>query len=342
MARTYFERTIPNEMRALQLDQYISDAFEAIQSLKVVSKPVPKPSSGQVLIRVEAAPCNPSDLLFLQGRYGKRKTLPAVPGWEGAGLVVAGNGFMAKWLKGKRVAFSNQSDQGGTWAEYCVADAHMCVPLKDNVSSDQGASLLINPLTALGLFESVDKAFIQNAAASQVGKMILSLAQERDIPGIHIVRKKEQETLLKDLGAKIVLNSETDGFEKLLKSESARLNANVAFDAVGGGMTGRLLHAMPAHSKVLVYGALSGKECAEIGPIDLIFQEKSVSGFYLGGWIKSKSFLGLYQATSKVQKKLADGSFHTSISAEASLEEAPKALESYQKSMTQGKILIKP
>ena len=74
--------TLPSEMTALQIDAYHQDPFEAIRGLRVVKKSVPKPASGEVLIRVEASPCNPSDLLLLQGRYGKRKSLPAAPGCQ--------------------------------------------------------------------------------------------------------------------------------------------------------------------------------------------------------------------------------------------------------------------
>lgn len=338
---------LPNEMTALQIDAYHDDPFEAIRSLRVVKKTIPKPSHGQVLIRVEAAPCNPSDLLLLQGRYGKRKSLPAVPGWEGAGTVVAsGGGLLGRWLVGKRVAFSNQSDMDGTWAQYAIVSAKTCIALKSGVSTDQGASLIINPLTALGLIDTAIKgkhrAIIQNAAASQVGRMVLELAREKGIPAIHIVRRKEQEDLLRGLGAEIVLNSETDTFAKDLKAEAERIKATIAFDAVAGGMTGTILGAMPNHSRILVYGALSASGCGNISPLGLIFQDKSVEGFYLSSWITQKGFWGLYQATNAVQKLFAKGAFHTAISAEVSLQNASGALESYQKEMTQGKVLIKP
>ncbi len=338
---------IPDEMRVLQIDGYHEDPFEAIRSLHVVKKSVPKPPHGYILVKVEAAPCNPSDLLLLQGRYGRLKTLPAVPGWEGAGTVIAsGGGMLARWLMGKRVAFSAQSDSDGTWAEYCVVDTKTCVVLKDAVNFEQGASLIINPLTALGLLDMMrkesHKAIIQTAAASQVGKMVLHLANEAGIPSIHIVRRKDQGSLLKDLGAKIVLNSESESFEKELKEAAKRVNATIAFDAIAGNMTGLILNAMPNHSKVLVYGALSGAACANISPLALIFQEKVVEGFYLPAWIAQKGFFGLYQATNHVQKLLANGSFHTTISKQVKLEDASKALEAYQKEMTLGKILIKP
>lgn len=338
---------IPAEMRALQLDAYNEDPYEAIKSLRVVNKVVPKPSHGQVLVRVEAAPCNPSDLLLLQGKYGKRKSLPAVPGWEGAGTVVAsGGGVLGRWLKGKRVAFSVQSDSDGTWSQYCLVDAKTCIVLKNGVSTEQGATLIINPLTAVGLVDTAvkggHKAIIQNGAASQLGRMVVALANEQNLPAIHIVRRQEQADLLKDLGAKIVLNSEDEGFEKKLKEEAERLHATVAFDAVAGSMTGHLLAAMPDRSKILVYGALAGKNCSDISPLSLIFQEKSVQGFFLSSWIQEKGFLGLYKATNKVQKLFASGAFHSAISAEVSLEEAPKALEGYQREMTAGKVILKP
>ena len=126
--------TLPSQMRAVVLGQYQEDVADAIDGLKVVEKPVPSLRRGQVLVRIEAAPCNPSDLLLLQGKYGVLKTLPCVPGWEGAGTVVAsGGGWLAGWLKGKRVACGGQDDRDGTWAEFFVADANACIPLKRRV-----------------------------------------------------------------------------------------------------------------------------------------------------------------------------------------------------------------
>lgn len=338
---------LPAHMSALQIDHYHDDPLEAIRSLRVVTKPLPKLTSSQVLIRVASAPCNPSDVLLLQGKYGKKKTLPATPGWEGSGTVVAsGGGLLARWLLGRRVAFSAQNEGDGSWAEYVAVEAKTCIPLKKGVSFDQGACLIINPLTAIGLIDEAvtnhHAAIIQTGAASQVGRMVLQLARLKGIPVIHIVRRKEQEELLKNLGAQIVLNSETAGFEQLLKAEAKRLNATISFDAVAGTMTGILHSAMPNHSTTLVYGALSGANCSHISPLGLIFQEKSVQGFYLSGWIAKKGFWGIYRATHQVQKLIIDGVFHTEISVRTPLEEAAKALEAYQKEMTAGKVLITP
>lgn len=338
---------IPGQMLALQIDAYHEDPFDAIRSLKVISKPVPKPLSGEVLIKVAAAPCNPSDILLLQGKYGKKKNLPATPGWEGSGTVIAtGGGLLARWLLGKRVAFSAQNEGDGSWAEYCAVDAKTCIPLKKGVSFDQGACLIINPLTAVGLIDEAvaggHSAIIQTGAASQVGRMVLKLAHLKGIPVINVVRRADQEDLLKKLGAEIVLNSTTKGFENALKTEANRLQSTIAFDAVAGDMTGILHSAMPNRSTLLVYGALSGAHCSHISPLGLIFQEKCVKGFYLSSWIAKKGFWGMYYATQQVQKLIADGVFHSEISTRVPLDQAAKALECYQKEMTSGKVLITP
>src|SRR3990170_3957520 len=119
---------IPDKMRALVMGEYREDVVDAIGGLKVLERAVPNLRRGQVLVRIEAAPCNPSDLLLLQGKYGTLKTLPTVPGWEGAGTVVAsGGGLLAGWLNGKRVACALREDRDGTWAEFFVADADNCI-----------------------------------------------------------------------------------------------------------------------------------------------------------------------------------------------------------------------
>src|SRR6478736_5248529 len=141
---------IPEKMHAVVLSEYRENVADAIHGLNVLERSVLKPRRGQVLVKIAAAPCNPSDLLLLQGNYGTLKTLPTVPGWEGAGTVVAtGGGLLGRWLMGKRVACAIRTDRDGTWAEYVAANADNCIPLKSGMPIEQGASLIINPLTAL-------------------------------------------------------------------------------------------------------------------------------------------------------------------------------------------------
>jgi NADPH:quinone reductase len=338
---------IPQEMKAVVLTAYHEAAADAIGGLQVRTRPVPTPRRGQVLVRVEAAPCNPSDVLFLQGKYGVRKTLPAVPGWEGAGTVVAsGGGWLARWLNGKRVACGVQGDRDGSWAEYVVANAAECIPLKKKLDIEQGASLIINPLTAMGLFDTAERnghrAAIQTGGASQLGRMLIRIAAEAEFPLISVVRRETQVELLKSLGAAHVLNSSDEHFADDAKSLCERLGATTGFDAVGGAQTGTLMNLMPPRSTVYVYGALSEEASGNLEPLELIFHNKTVKGFYLGEWLKSRGAIGILRAANHVQRMLIDGRLATQIQRRVGFGDVKEGLLQYLDHMTDGKVLIKP
>ena len=339
--------SIPDRTHALVLHEYREEIADAIDSLKVEQRPVPTLKRGQVLIRIDAAPCNPSDLLLLQGKYGALKTLPTVPGWEGAGTVVAsGGGPLAWWLKDKQVACGQQEDRDGTWAEYVVANAAECIPLKRKLRMEQAASLIINPLTAIGLLETArrggHRAAVHTAGASQLGRMLVAMAAELNYPIINVVRREAQVELLNSLGAAHVLNSSEDDFVDQLQAVSARLQATAAFEAVGGEMTGKVFNVLPEGSSVYVYGALSEEACDNIDPIELIFRQKTVNGFYLGTWLQERGSLGVLRAASRAQKMLIDGRIETKVQRTVSLEEAVDGLRQYVDHMTDGKLLIMP
>jgi NADPH:quinone reductase-like Zn-dependent oxidoreductase len=341
------QEKIPEQMRAVVLDSYGDSLPEAIRGLRVRQRPVPAPGKGQVLVRIEASPCNPSDLLLLEGKHGSLKSLPTVPGWEGAGTVVAsGGGWLAGLLKGKRVACALQDDRDGTWAEYCVVDAMMCLPLKRRMPIDQAASLIVNPLSAVGLLDTArrdgHRAAVQTAAASQLGRMLLTLARDQNFPLVHVVRREAQVELLRALGAEHVLNSSDADFAERLAGICDRLDATAAFDAVGGELTGTLVQAMPAGSTVYVYGALSEQPCGNINPIELIFRDKSVTGFFLGTWIQRHSALGIIRRANRLQRLLIDNHIGTGIQARLRLEDAVQGLQRYVDHMTDGKVIFLP
>jgi NADPH:quinone reductase-like Zn-dependent oxidoreductase len=334
-------------MRAIVLDDYRGDVGAAIRGLKLTERPIPTLQRGQVLVRIAAAPCNPSDLLLLQGKYGTLKKLPTVPGWEGAGTVIAGGGgWLANLIHGKRVACAIRDDRDGTWAEYVVADANTCVPLKRNVTFEQGASLIINPLTAIGLLDTArrdgHRAAVHTAAGSQVGRMLLALAAEADYPLIHVVRRQAQVELLKSRGAGHVLNSSCDEFAEQLISLCNRLRATAVFEAVAGPMTGAVLNAMPPRSTAYLYGALSEEACGNIDPVQLIFHEKCLRGFYLGHWLRRRGPIGARRAAGRVQKMILDGRLQTAVQRRLNFDEVVDGLLQYVQNMTDGKVLITP
>jgi NADPH:quinone reductase-like Zn-dependent oxidoreductase len=336
---------IPEKYNAVVLPAYNPNIIRAIIGLNTEEREIPKLKPDQVLIRIAAAPCNPSDIAFLQGGYNVVKPLPAVPGFEGSGTIVK-TGSGAKGLLGKRVSCFTQDDGDGTWAEYMVTDASACVVLKDEIDFDQAACIAINPFTAYGLFEMCKKnkckAIILNAAGGQLAEFVRLLAEKEGVDCINIVRKKEQVDLLKEKGEGHVLNSTDDFFKDELKIISNELNAIIAFDAVGGDMTGTLLNSMPGGSEVVVYGGLSGKDITGISTMDVIFHNKKISGFNLNEWIANKSIKELQRIGNEIQDFIVNGDFKTEIQASFNFDEVKDGIRVYIKSMSKGKVLFKP
>jgi NADPH2:quinone reductase len=328
-------------MQALELATYGPPPFP----LTVKTRPVPKPGNGEVLVRVAASPVNPSDLHFLEGQYAFRKPLPAVAGLEGCGRVVAvGGGLLSRRLAGKRVAFSPAAQADGTWAQYAVASATQCFRLPDRISDDLGAMALVNPLAAIGLMERVKamhaRSFVSTAAASALGQMLMRLGRRRGVDVINVVRRQEQVELLMRQGATHVLSTADPDFQDHLEDLCRRLNARAALDAVGGDMTAQLLAAMPSGGRVIVYGGLSGQPMM-LPTADVVFGNKSVEGFYVPTWLAAKSPLQLVLLERRVPRHL-DRELGAEVRARVTLEEAPKAIEDYRRTMTGGKILITP
>ena len=139
-----------------------------------------------------------------------------------------------------------------------------------------------------------------------------------------------------------VLNSSNDGFIDELKALSAKLGATAAFDAISGDTTGVLHNALPRGSTVFVYGALSEEPCSKIDPVELIFQGKTVTGFYLGNWLRRCGAIRVLRAASRVQRMIIEGRIETTIQRRLRLEEAADGLKQYVSNMTEGKVLITP
>lgn len=287
-------------MKSLQLQSCVHDSGHVECALFEVD--VPEPGPDEVLIEVEAAPINPSDLGLMFGiadtdtaeqveRNGHPAVRIALPeplrramasrvgqwlpvGNEGAGKVIqAGSSDAAQALVGKRIGGVG----GEFFAQYRCLPLAACMPLPEGVSSEEGASCFVNPMTALGFVETArmegHKAIVHLAAASNLGQMLNRICIEDGIPLVNIVRSQAQVDLLKSQGAEIVLNSSSDGFAADLQAAVEQTGATVAFDPIGGGtMANQILGAMevaaqkrmPAwsrygsdeHKQIYVYGML--------------------------------------------------------------------------------------
>ncbi len=293
-------------------------ASDGTLTVELAESNFPDPTGNQVLVKMEAAPINPSDLALLTGpadlenaEYSPGKLVARMPepfntgskgrhgqrlpvGNEGAGTVVAtGDGEMAKSLMGQRVACV----PGTAFSEYAIAEAAMCLPLGD-ISAEDGASAFVNPMTALGFVETAraegHKAIIHSAAASNLGQMLNRICQEDGMALVNIVRKREQVELLKSQGAQYVVNSSDEDFMAQLRSAIDATDAYLGFDPIGGGQT--VDHCFKAMEQVAVskmdefsrYGSNQPKKMYIYGRLDLgttVLTPSYGFGWTLSGWL---------------------------------------------------------
>ncbi|NTY63393.1 zinc-binding dehydrogenase [Mycolicibacterium sphagni] len=304
---------------ALELRSLVTSAGTLELSLHEVE--VPKPGDNEVLVRVEASPINPSDLgLLVAGADMTKATVTGTPerpivtapiahekafaarldqslpvGNEGAGTVVAaGSSEAANALIGKTVGIAG----GAMYSQCRVVDARACLVLPDGATAKDGASSFVNPLTALGMTETMRReghsALVHTAAASNLGQMLVKLCQKDGIPLVNIVRKPEQETILKKLGAEHVLNSTSPSFETDLVEALKETKATLAFDATGGGtLASQILNGMEEAASATAaeysrYGSNVHKQVYIYGGLDTsstVLTRNFGMAWGIGGWL---------------------------------------------------------
>ena len=341
----------------------------------------PDPTGNQVLVKMEAAPINPSDLAILVGAadlenatYSQGKFVATVPepfnagskarhglklpaGNEGAGTVVAaGEGDAAKALIGQRVSCV----PGNAYSQYCLADAAMCLPLGDH-SAEEGASAFVNPMTALGFVETARRdghhAILHTVGASNLGQMLTRICKEDGIGLVNIVRKDSQAELLKALGATHVVNSSADDFMAQLRSAIADTGAFCGFDPIGGGQS--VDTAFKAMEQVAVsqmttysrYGSNQPKRMYIYGRLDTGPTTLSPSygfGWTLSGWLLFPFLQSAGADTvSRMRKRVLDNlttTFASSYKTRVNLEEmlTKEAVTDYRAMKTGEKYLVTP
>src|ERR1700724_3641199 len=284
----------------LQLRSLIKNGGEL--EISLASVPTPEPGPDEVVVRVEASPINPSDLGLLVGaadmttaKASGSKDSPVITakvpeagmramagrldesmpvGNEGAGIVIkTGSSDAAKALMGKTVAMIG----GAMYAQYRRLKAAECLPLPEGITPAEGASCFVNPLTALGMTETMrregHKALVHTAAASNLGQMLNKICLKDGIALVNIVRSREQAEILRKIGAKHVVDSTTPSFMADLRGAREETGATLAFDAIGGGkLAGQILACMETaanktakvysrygssvHKQVYIYGSL--------------------------------------------------------------------------------------
>jgi NADPH:quinone reductase len=359
---------------------------QAKLELSIVQVPIPPPDPNEVLVRVEAAPINPSDLgLLLAGVDLSAATvagssdnpvvtadLPAAAmralaarvgvsmpvGNEGAGSVVdAGSSPAAQALVGKTVALA----AGGMYAQYRAVDASVCLELPDGTPASAGASSFVNPLTALGMVETMRReghsALVHTAAASNLGQMLNKLCVEENVGLVNIVRKPEQEVILRAIGAVHVCNSTSPSFMDDLIEALRVTSATLAFDAIGGGtLVSQILTGMEAALTAIGsgysrYGSTTHKQVYIYGGLDrgpTVLNRGFGMAWGIGGWLLTPFLQSIgpekFQALRQRVAAELSTTFASTYTKEVSLAEAlqPEAFNVYARASTAEKYLIAP
>jgi NADPH2:quinone reductase len=359
---------------------------DATLELSLVSVPTPEPAADEVLIRVEAAPINPSDLGLLFGpadmSTARLSGTPASPlvtaripeklmramamrvdqslpvGNEGAGVVVgAGSSDAAQALLGKVVAAIG----GAMYSQFRCVKVDQCTVLPAGTTPAEGASAFVNPLTALGIVETMrregHKALLHTAAASNLGQMLVRVCLDDGIALVNIVRKKEQGDLLRKLGAIHVCDSSSPSFIQDLIEALVATEATIAFDATGGGkLASQILTCMElalnktakaysrygstTHKQVYIYGGL------DPSPTELARNFGMAWG--IGGWLLTPFLQRIapdeaQRLKDRVAREIKT-TFASTYSGEGSLAEVlqPEAMSAYGKRATGEKYLVRP
>lgn len=370
---------------ALELRSLVTDNGTLELSLHEVA--VPSPAQDEVVVRVEASPINPSDLglLIPSAADMSAATVAGTPdrpvvtaplrdgalagmaarvgislpvGNEGAGTVVAaGESAQAQALLGKTVGIAG----GAMYAQYRVVKAEACLVLPEGASAKDGASSFVNPLTALGMLETMRReghsALVHTAAASNLGQMLVKACLADGVPLVNVVRKAEQEEILRGLGAVHVCNSSSRSFETDLVEALKATSATLAFDATGGGtLASQILNGMEraanataaqysrygssVHKQVYIYGSL------DTGPTVLTRNFGMAWG--VGGWLLTPFLAGAGPETiARLRARVAaelTTTFASAYTQEVSLAGMlkPEALNSYLQKATGEKYLVTP
>lgn len=318
----------------------IADASEYLESAEI---PVPQPGPGQVLIRLRVASVNPSDLHFIKGEYGQPCIKGNPAGFEGCGDIVAA-GAGAEKMVGQRVSFAVALGCSGAWAEYATTDAINCIPLRPDVSDDDGAAQIVNPLTAMAMVDiarQAGDAFVISAATSQLGKLMVSLGRDLGLKTIALVRRQDAVAPLKEMGATEVLVTTDPDIVQQFAAISAELKPRVFLDAVSDQLSEQIFTAMPNKARWISYGKLSTEppQLTQMG--QFIFMGKQIEGFWLTNWMRSTPPADQIRVVGEVQARFADGRWKTDVSTHLRLSDVVSGLAGALKK-TDGKVMITP
>ncbi|MBE0405689.1 zinc-binding dehydrogenase [Psychrobacter sp. AOP22-C1-22] len=311
--------------------------------LSVTDSPTPEPKGNEVRIKTILSSIHNHDLVTIKGEYGNKPKLPATGGSEAVGTIDLLGKDVASFKKGQRVVVSGVE---GTWAEYFIAPAQRIIPIPDAIDDEMAAQLIAMPMSALLLIEFLNiepgQWIIQNAANGAVGESMAMLAPERNINTINLVRSKESEKELIELGiTKNNVVTDDDDWKEQVQKIVGDAKINGAVDAVGGKSGGELLSLLGKHGAMASLGSMSG-EPLMINPSHLIFNLSKVKGFWASDLMQEISDDDMQRLTKELIERAASGTLKLPTGGVYNLADIQKAVSEKVQSEKKGKVLIKP
>lgn len=298
------------------------------------------PADGEVLVKISAAPINPADLNTVEGTYGVKLELPAVPGIEGCGVVLESKS--AGFVPGDVVMFL---ERAATWATHCTVPAAVLFKLPQGIDPLQAAMLKVNPATAWRLLHGYGELqqgdwVVQNLGNSAVGRCVIQIAREIGVKTISFVRSAGQIEELKALGADHVFIDDEVG-QSAAKDVMGGSNAALAFNAVGGDSALRVMKLLRESGTHITYGAMGRKPITMPNGL-LIFRDIRVVGLWVTRWLATATDEQIHELYEQLAQRVAAGKIIQPVDRTYPLDEFQQALERLDSPERRGKVLFAP
>jgi trans-2-enoyl-CoA reductase len=308
--------------------------------LQVVDLPLPGPAPDEVVVRMSAAPINPADLNSIEGKYPIKPTLPATPGMEGAGKIVAIGSAVRDLAVGTQVILPHSF---GTWREIAVIAADKLVAVPKEIEPIQAAMLKVNPITAWRMihdFVPLNRGdwLIQNAANSGAGQCVIQIARELGYKTVNVVRRADVADELRSLGADVVL-VDGENLRDEVAAATDKAPIRLALNAVGGENALRVAKCLASDGTMVTYGAMSLQPLSIPNGM-LIFKNLRFTGFWVNKWYdaatpqqRAETFQPLFEMAKR-------GLLRTKVEATYTLAEAKAAVAHASQNKRAGKIVF--
>ncbi|PYK84775.1 MAG: alcohol dehydrogenase [Verrucomicrobia bacterium] len=308
--------------------------------LRVESQPWPTPGPDEVVVEMRAAPINPADLNAIEGKYPGKREVPAVPGFEGSGIVSETGRNVSKLTVGSLVLLPHDI---GTWREACAVEAEQLVIVPPEVDPVQAAMLKINPLTAWRLLHgyvelTASDWIIQNAANSAAGRAVIQIAHALGYKTVNVVRREELIEELRTEGGDVVL-IDGENLRDEVKEATGDAPIRLGLNAVSGESALRLMNCLAASGTLVTLGAMS-LQPLKIPNGLLIFKDLRFRGIWINKWYDNATPAERMAAFNPIFEMTGRGLLQTKVEKTYPLSELKAAVEHAARAQRRGKIIF--